>query len=66
LLKPIHEQSDPRAMETEPWEEEAMGVDVVVIDDEGNEEIVNVDEDAAMEQTEDELDRQDAASKEEE
>lgn len=62
-LRPISEESDPRVFETEPWEEDTR-VQVELIDDEGNESIVMVEEENLMTTTENVLDEQDAKAKE--
>ena len=59
-LRPLYETPDPRSGGgIDPWMEEDK-VDVVIIDDEGNENELKLDEDDLMENTEEILDQQNA------
>lgn len=58
-LRPLYEMTDPRKAGTDPWMEEDK-VDVVIIDDEGNEQELKLEEEGLMENTEDILDQQEA------
>ncbi|MCA8912747.1 MAG: DUF3352 domain-containing protein [Planctomycetes bacterium] len=62
--RPLHSEKDPRAFETEPWEEEDTRIDVALIDDDGAETIIKVEEEDLMTTTEATLDQQEADSKE--
>lgn len=63
-LKPLHSHPDPRRRPArEYWEEEDTGVEVTIIDDEGNEAAAKVEEDKVLTETEAILNARDAAKK---
>lgn len=59
-LRPLYEMTDPRdsSMDPDPWVEEK--VDVVIIDDEGDEQELKLEEEDLMKDTEEILDQQNA------
>lgn len=58
-LRPVYEMADPRKARVDRWMEDDT-VDVVIIDDEGNEQEVQLEEDGLIENTEAVLDQQEA------